>query len=265
MSDDTVKLCDFGLSINIYDERPVTRLGTLQFMAPECLRGITKNYPQEGKDRMDIRIGTPSDIWSLGILVYELLAGTTPFMGSTADEMLESLHAKVLTMDKFSLEASDLILKCLHLDPERRPTASALLNHVIFKKHSGPRRPSQQHSRGFVGKAPSMPRLMAQSRPAPTSPSQHTIREEEEEAAAAAAGGHGMWGGRCESPWGGLLQSCLSGWIVSSRSCPALRCLTRLRFSFSSLCCPRSCPHRLQDLLPGGARGPGRGRARAAR
>lgn len=33
--DGTVKLADFGLSINFRDERPVTRAGTLDMMAPE--------------------------------------------------------------------------------------------------------------------------------------------------------------------------------------------------------------------------------------
>jgi aurora kinase len=37
--DKTIKLADFGLAINNKDERPVTRAGTLDYMAPEVLLG----------------------------------------------------------------------------------------------------------------------------------------------------------------------------------------------------------------------------------
>lgn len=36
--DETIKLCDFGLAINARTERPASRLGTLQYMAPEVVK-----------------------------------------------------------------------------------------------------------------------------------------------------------------------------------------------------------------------------------
>lgn len=49
--DGTVKLADFGLSINHLQERPVTRAGTLDMMAPEViswLSGSVTSFPREG-------------------------------------------------------------------------------------------------------------------------------------------------------------------------------------------------------------------------
>ena len=41
---------DFGLSINITEESATSRVGTLEFMAPEVLDCPTKRYPREYKD-----------------------------------------------------------------------------------------------------------------------------------------------------------------------------------------------------------------------
>lgn len=45
----TMKVADFGLSINQAEERPVTRAGTLDYMSPEVLLCPEKNRPEENK------------------------------------------------------------------------------------------------------------------------------------------------------------------------------------------------------------------------
>ncbi len=49
-----LKLCDFGLAINMNDERAVTRAGTLEYMAPEVLSCPYKNKPDENKDNLKL-------------------------------------------------------------------------------------------------------------------------------------------------------------------------------------------------------------------
>ena len=61
-----IKLCDFGWSAKEQDVRN-TFCGTLDYMAPEMLE----------KGKYDHRV----DIWSLGILLFELLHGVAPFKG----------------------------------------------------------------------------------------------------------------------------------------------------------------------------------------
>lgn len=63
-----IKLCDFGFSINNYDELPKSIVGTLEYMAPELLTGKT-----------DVLYDEKVDIWALGVLTYECIAGVSPF------------------------------------------------------------------------------------------------------------------------------------------------------------------------------------------
>jgi eukaryotic-like serine/threonine-protein kinase len=73
----TVMLLDFGVA-RFLDYTSLTEhgqlVGTLQYAAPEQLRNETE---------------TGSDLWSLGIVIYEMLAGRRPFRG----QMLELMHA----------------------------------------------------------------------------------------------------------------------------------------------------------------------------
>ena len=61
-----IKLCDFGWCVQIFDDEPrKTFCGTYEYMAPEIIK-------EEYYDKS-------IDIWSLGILLYELLLGYSPF------------------------------------------------------------------------------------------------------------------------------------------------------------------------------------------
>jgi serine/threonine protein kinase len=48
-----LKICDFGLAIDCNVERPVTRLGTPQYMPPEIVVNPYKTYPEQHKDNPD--------------------------------------------------------------------------------------------------------------------------------------------------------------------------------------------------------------------
>src|SRR5262249_46054091 len=89
----TVKILDFGLAKLISDSQAeaITQtghlMGTVSYMSPEQLRGVS----------VDAR----SDLWSVGVLAYELLAGSSPFQ---ADSNAATM-ARVLNDEPPSLAA----------------------------------------------------------------------------------------------------------------------------------------------------------------
>ncbi|MBK8096837.1 MAG: tetratricopeptide repeat protein [Planctomycetes bacterium] len=89
------KVIDFGIAKatqqKLTDKTLFTEhqqvIGTLQYMSPE---------QAEGSPDIDTR----TDIWSLGVLLYELLTGSTPFDGSTTDRgVLGELHRAIREVD----------------------------------------------------------------------------------------------------------------------------------------------------------------------
>jgi serine/threonine protein kinase len=90
---------------------PGTVLGTLNYMSPEQAMGM--------------QIDPKSDIFSLGIIAYEMLTGRLPFQGRTLGETLDSIcHAAYQPIARFNWEASEkfetIVGKCLRKDPLRR-------------------------------------------------------------------------------------------------------------------------------------------------
>jgi serine/threonine protein kinase len=116
--DGTIKLTDFGISRVEYAgiTRTGTLLGTPRYMSPEQLAG------KKGEE-----IGPESDIYSLGILLYELLTGKDPYRLRKKAEILEVINIRHNFMPKPLPEELDpelrkLILMMLERDPQKRPS-----------------------------------------------------------------------------------------------------------------------------------------------
>ena len=110
-------LTDFGLARLVETESTVTRtlevLGTPSYMAPEQAVGN------------NAAVGTVSDVYGLGAVLYQLLTGHPPFAGGTTYETIKLLldaepRQPRLWNPKIDRDLSTICLKCLEKDPQRR-------------------------------------------------------------------------------------------------------------------------------------------------
>ncbi|GFR47820.1 hypothetical protein Agub_g9597 [Astrephomene gubernaculifera] len=139
-------LADFGVSINLGQERAVTRAGTEGYMAPEVERCPLKSDPAENKDNPHYAYSTAVDIWAVGVLAYELLVGFPPVVAmphapkqgtnaSAADTVMNDFVQNEMTAAALHFPASvppaarSFVLSALATDPRERPTAAQLMQH----------------------------------------------------------------------------------------------------------------------------------------
>lgn len=114
------KLADLGLAKIMGDQLLKSYAGTPLNMAPE----IFNNGKYTNK----------CDIWSFGVILYEMLFGNPPFLPEkkTIDNLINLVNTKPVVFPEsvqISLEAEDLISKCLQKNPDKRISAKQLLQH----------------------------------------------------------------------------------------------------------------------------------------
>ncbi|XP_063810787.1 ribosomal protein S6 kinase alpha-1 isoform X2 [Pseudophryne corroboree] len=127
---ESIRICDFGFAKQLRAENGLlmTPCYTANFVAPEVLK-------RQGYDE-------GCDIWSLGILLYTMLAGYTPFANGpedTPEEILARIGGGKFTLrggnwNTVSDSAKDLVSRMLHVDPHRRLTARQVLQHEWITK-----------------------------------------------------------------------------------------------------------------------------------
>lgn len=139
-------LMDFGLAKAIDDDSMSdsgSLVGTVDYMSPEQISG--------GRVRIDGR----SDIFSLGVTLYELLTGQRPFRGETREQIFhEILFGKVVSPrthnSHVSRDLETIVLKCLERSPsERYATAAALADDLGALLEL---RPIKARPLGFLGR-----------------------------------------------------------------------------------------------------------------
>ena len=119
-----LKLCDFGWSVYLNNNKRVTFCGTVEYMAPEIVK----------KKEYDFSI----DVWSLGVLLYELIHSHSPFVAKdlNINKIENNIISKELRFKKgVSLECRDLIEKLLIKDAENRIKIENIYTHPFVLKY----------------------------------------------------------------------------------------------------------------------------------
>jgi serine/threonine protein kinase len=151
-----VKLMDFGIAKGEEDSS-LTRQGMLvgspSYMAPEVLAGETSDDEEE----------KGSDVWALGVSLYELLTGEKPFRGKNADELFTAIQRgkfpRVRTLaPRTPRRLARAVERCLSRRPEARLGAGALARvlggiaakHLPRRVHPRARLVALLANRGFL-------------------------------------------------------------------------------------------------------------------
>ena len=109
-----VKIGDFGSSVHTApDDLRMSIRGSSPYMAPEVVEGRGHSFP--------------SDIWSFGVSLHEMVTGNLPFDGDSPVEIYRKIvRHPYVPPDGISDSIATVITSCLSKDPHMRPTARDL-------------------------------------------------------------------------------------------------------------------------------------------
>ena len=150
--DGIAQIMDFGLA-KLYKESNVSRLtkagttvGTMGYMSPEQVQGLDVDHR--------------TDIFSLGVVLYELLAGETPFKGMHETAIMYEIvnvEAPPLSTVKENIdpELDEIILECLEKDKDERCQSAKELakNLRKVKKSTGHRKSRVYQTQTFINES----------------------------------------------------------------------------------------------------------------
>ncbi|XP_011191270.2 aurora kinase C [Zeugodacus cucurbitae] len=117
-----LKIADFGWSVHEPNSMRTTLCGTLDYLPPEMVQGKphTKNV----------------DLWSLGVLCYELIVGHAPFLATDYDETYKKIiKVDYKLPDYVSRAAAHFISKLLVLNPQQRLPLDQVFLHPWVAAH----------------------------------------------------------------------------------------------------------------------------------
>ena len=124
-NDYNIRVCDFGWACRADKRKPrLSIAGTFEYMAPEVVF-------QQGHD-------FPSDVWTLGVLLYEMLHGTGPYSADTHEEIKRDFQQTKLQFSRtISKEVQALMHEMLTADPEQRITMKGIVGHQLLNRYRG--------------------------------------------------------------------------------------------------------------------------------
>ncbi|KAI3354293.1 hypothetical protein L3Q82_018835, partial [Scortum barcoo] len=128
-----IKLTDFGFAVQLQPGQVVKEVcGTPGYLAPEII--------ECSMDAGHAGYNTAVDIWSSGVIMYTLLAGSPPFWHRKQMLMLRMILAGNYDFSSPEWEdrsdtVKDLISRMLVVDPRQRYTATDVLNHSFFSQY----------------------------------------------------------------------------------------------------------------------------------
>ncbi len=144
----TPKVADFGLARHFEGEAALTlsgtRMGTPSYMAPEQVVGKAGTT------------GPATDIYALGVLIYEMLTGRPPFRGETAAETeRQVIHEEPVSPSRLNTnvprDLDTICLKCLSKEPQRRYASATELADDLRRFGEG--RPIQARPVGWAARS----------------------------------------------------------------------------------------------------------------
>lgn len=117
-----IKLCDYGWACYYTsDSKLKTYCGTPEYVSPEMLRKV--GYDEK------------IDIWALGVLLFEMLAGYAPFSANNKEDLYSNvLKVKINWPNDFPPLAKDLVMRILRFEPNERISIDEMLKHPWLKK-----------------------------------------------------------------------------------------------------------------------------------
>ena len=130
LSDNRLVIGDFGFAKQGVDQTS-TALGSPITMAPEILFNLKNPAPYTSK----------ADMWSIGVVYYQLLFGKIPFPGDSIEAIQASIRAlagKNLPFPgEISAESQDLLIRILTIDPRERIEWVDFFRHEVFRPTRG--------------------------------------------------------------------------------------------------------------------------------
>ena len=129
---DNIKLCNFGFCVSLNEGERKTFCGKFEYIAPEMIK--EQPYNQS------------IDIWSLGVILYEMLHGYSPFKyenfnKNNSDDNFKEIynmgfykHFEIDEKLNLSIECIDIIKKLLEVDSKKRIKTPEIFLHSWVKK-----------------------------------------------------------------------------------------------------------------------------------
>ena len=148
---DFAKVIDFGLA-RLFDvtSRESRLVGTAEYMAPEQIRG-------------DL-IQPATDLYAVGVLLYEMIAGRTPFAAGSVVATLEGhLHAIPAPLREIAPDCpaplADLVARALEKEPNQRPASAGEMRSLLLASLPDEEDPAGgMHARTVASRLPRPPR-----------------------------------------------------------------------------------------------------------
>lgn len=116
-----LKISDFGFARSHEGKKLETYCGSYAYAAPEVIMG-------------DPYQGEAADIWSMGVILYAMVAGRLPFKDTDLKSLLSEIGSRLHFPSRVSAECQDLILSMLTFSPKERATLAEIKSHPWMAK-----------------------------------------------------------------------------------------------------------------------------------